>query len=116
MFELEKKPVLASILIALLTIAVLIPASVGHCQQKHKGEWILPENYPPGGFDGWGRIDRLGNIEVVIDDTLYPLSASVTFHAPSADNVSASWLQTGNLVGFLTNMNGEVISLWRIDN
>lgn len=116
MFELKTKPVLAAILFALLCVAFLIPASVGHCQQKHKGEWILPENYPPGGFDGWGRIDRLGKDEVVIDDTLYRLSASVTYHAPSADNVSASWLQAGNLVGFLTNVNGEVISLWRIDN
>lgn len=116
MFTLTKKPFSAGILLTLALLVVLMPVSTGYAQQKHKGEWILPENYPLGGFDGWGTIDRLGTDEVVIDDTQYALSPSVSYHFPSASDVSASWFKPGHLVGFLKNATGEIISLWRIEN
>jgi len=116
MFTLTKKPFSAGILLFSALIVVLMPVSAGYAQQKHKGEWILPENYPLGGFDGWGTINRLATEEVVIDDVLYALSPSVTYHFPSASDVSASWFKPGHLVGFLKSATGEIISLWRIEN
>ena len=116
MFSLAKKPFSAGILVFLALIVFLMPVSAGHTQQKHKGEWIFPENYPLGGFDGWGTINRLATEEVVIDDVLYALSPSVTYHFPAASDVPASWFKPGHLVGFLKNTAGEIISLWRIEN
>ena len=116
MFNLTKKPFSTGILLILALIVFLMPVSAGYAQQKHKGEWILPENYPLGGFDGWGTINRLAAEEVVIDDVLYALSPSVTYHFPSASDVTASWFEPGHLVGFLKSATGEIISLWRIEN
>ncbi len=116
MFRRVKKPCTAGMLIILAMLVALIPVSAGYAQQKHKGEWILPENYPLGGFDGWGTINRLTTVEVVIDDALYALAPSVTYHFPSASDVSASWFKPGHLVGFLKNARGEILSLWRIEN
>ena len=116
MFTLTKKPLATGILLIMALIVVLMPVSAGYAQQKHKGEWILPENYPLGGFDGWGTINRLAAEEVVIDDVLYALSPSVTYHFPSASDVTASWFEPGHLVGFLKGATGEIISLWRIEN
>jgi len=116
MFTFKKKPFSAGMFLFLVLTVVLIPVSDGYTQQKYKGEWILPENYPLGGFDGWGTINRLAAEEVVIDDVLYALSPSVTYHFPSASDVSASWFKPGQLVAFLQNATGEIISLWRIEN
>ena len=116
MFILTKKPLTAGICFFLALIVFFMPVSAGYAQQKHKGEWILPENYPLGGFDGWGTLNRLAAEEVVIDDVLYVLSPSVTYHFPSASDVSASWFKPGHLVGFLKSATGEIISLWRIEN
>jgi hypothetical protein len=88
-------------------------ASVGVAQQRHKGEWVLPAHYPDG-FHGWGRIDRLGADEIVIDDNLYPLSPSVTYNTASGSNVRASGFRIGDTVGYLEDANGLIISLWRI--
>jgi hypothetical protein len=92
---------------------VLCAASVGYAQDRYKGEWILPEHYPDG-FNGWGRIDRLGADEIVIDDTLYPLSPSVMYNIATSSNVRASLFRVGDTVGYLEDANGLIISLWRI--
>jgi hypothetical protein len=92
---------------------VLGGVSVGYAQQRYKGEWVLPEHYPEG-FHGWGRMDRLGAHEIVIDDHLYPLSPSVTFNTATSRDVRASWFQVGDTVGYLADTNGLIISLWRI--
>ena len=114
MLKLYKFTTVAAIFIGLICLSIQAPATVGHCQQKHKGEWIQPEGYPLGGFDGWGRIDRISGDTLVMDDTVYTLSPSVKYHTENAGNVSSSWLKKGNLAGFIKNNAGEVISLWRI--
>jgi hypothetical protein len=92
---------------------VLGSASVGCAQERYKGEWVLPEHYPDG-FHGWGRLDRLGTDEIVIDDNLYPLSPSVMFNTATSNNVRASMFRVGDTVGYLEDSNGLIISLWRI--
>ena len=92
---------------------VLCGTSVGYAQELYKGEWVLPEHYPDG-FHGWGRLDRLGADEIVIDDNLYPLSPSVKFNTATSNNVRASMFRVGDTVGYLEDPNGLIISLWRI--
>ncbi len=109
----KRKYILHSFLVFILVCgAVLLPAG-GSAQGPYKGEWVLPKHYP-NGFDGWGRIDRLAADEVVIDDTLYPLSPSVTYNIPTNNNISSSFLRVGDIVGYLKNPKGFIISLWRI--
>ena len=55
------------VLVCFVVGLVLCAASAGYAQDRYKGEWILPEHYPDG-FNGWGRIDRLGADEIVIHD------------------------------------------------
>jgi len=100
--------------IGLLTVIVLSAASAGAGQALQKGEWYLPESYPDG-FHGWGHIDRIGSREIVIDDGLFPLSKSVSYHTPRASNVPVSWFKPGDLVGFLTNAEEEIVSIWRFE-
>ena len=92
---------------------VLCGAPAGYAQDRHKGEWVLPGHYPDG-FDGWGRLDRLGADEIVIDDNLYPLSPSVTYNIATGNNVGASLFRVGDRVGYIEDANGLIISLWRI--
>lgn len=98
--------------LVLLCGSILFPTG-GYAQGPYKGEWILPQHYP-NGFDGWGHIDRLAPDEIVIDDTLYKLSPSVTYNTSVKTNVSTSLFGVGNVVGYLQSPAGEIISLWRI--
>ena len=91
----------------------LIPSSVVLAKGRFKPEWVMPAHYPDG-FDGWGRIDRIAEDEVVIDDRSWPLSAFVEYHSPTAMNVSRYLFSSGNLVGYLMNSKREIISLWLI--
>ena len=100
-------------LVCLVVGLVLCAASVGYAQDRYKSEWVLPGHYPDG-FNGWGRIDRLGADEIVIDDNLYPLSPSVKYNIATSSNVRASLFRVGDTVGYLEDVNGLIISLWRI--
>ena len=82
-------------------------------QRKVKGEWVLPKDYPDG-FDGWGHINRIADHEIVIDEILFKLSSSVTFHWPPGVSRSRSKFKEGALIGFLNNPGGEIASLWLI--
>lgn len=109
-----RRPSVAKIVaIALLSVCFLgIGAAGGQILQK--GEWYPPENYPDG-FHGWGRISRIDEKEIVIDDSLYALAKSVSFHTPGVSDVPSSWFGTGDTVGWLQNDRGEIVSLWRFE-
>jgi hypothetical protein len=107
------KYILGGLLALILLCGSIILPTGGYAQGPYKGEWILPQHYP-NGFDGWGRIDRLASDEIVIDDTLYKLSPSVTYNTSAGTNVSMSLCGIGNVVGYLQSTEGEIISLWRI--
>jgi len=83
------------------------------------GEGFLGEradfpSYYPEKFNGIGRIDRIARDEIVISDSLYKLSPYATYATPTRKTVPRTWLDVGNLVGFITNEKNEIISLWLV--
>jgi hypothetical protein len=111
--RIQKNNELSGIVLLCMIIVLVVFASPGYAQGRYKGEWVLPKHYPQG-FDGWGRLDRISDGEVVIDDTLYPLSPAVTYNIPETSNINSSFLRAGDTVGYLMDQKGFIISLWRI--
>ena len=107
------KRIAAGLALTLVLVGICLPAVAG--EQKIKGEWILPEHYPAG-FDGYGYINRIAaqEQEVVIDETLLRLSPAVTYMTPNSVMAHSRDFTEGDLVGYLTNSNQDIISLWLI--
>jgi hypothetical protein len=101
--------------LAMLVGGFFIPAGVKCEEQKVIPEWIMPQHYPPAGFDGYGLINRISAEEVVIDDDLFKLDRSVTYVTPTNTMSSHSNFKMGDLVGYLKNSQHEVMSLWLIE-
>jgi hypothetical protein len=74
----------------------------------------LPRHYPLE-FTGTGRIDRIAQDEIVIDDRLYGLSSHTSYNIPTRNNVSRSNFHVGQIVGFITDGSRQIISLWLIE-
>ena len=110
------KPVLMICIgLALFVGGLLIPASVKCEEQKVIPEWIMPQHYPPAGFDGFGRINRISAQEVVIDDGLLKLARLVNYVTPTSKIAVRSNFEEGDLVGYLKNSEHEIISMWLIE-
>ena len=77
------------------------------------GETPVHPGYPRL-FDNIGTIDRLAAGEVVIDDSLYRISNSATYHVPGPYDVSRSRFKAGDSVGCLITADGEIESIWFI--
>jgi hypothetical protein len=77
------------------------------------GETPIHPGYPRL-FDNIGTIDSLTDRETVIDDTLYRLSHSASYHMPGARTVSRNRFKTGDMVGCLITADGEIESMWLI--
>ena len=103
----------AGIALALIIAGICLPTGVSAGERKIRGEWILPDNYPQG-FDGYGYINRLAAIEVVIDETLFKLSPAVTYTTPISLMAVSKDFTEGDLVGYITNSKQEIVSLWLI--
>jgi hypothetical protein len=101
--------------LAIFVGGLFIPANVNSEGQKVKPELIMPQHYPPGGFDGYGHIYRISNEEVVIDDDLFKLARSVIYVTPTNKMSSHSNFGLGDLVGYLYNSEHEIISMWLIE-
>jgi len=95
-----------------LSIWFSIPAAAAEMQSE--GGFVLPEYYPES-FDGTGRINRIALDEVVIDDSLYRFSPYAEYGTPTDRHALRAWFQVGNRVGYVTNENHEIISLWLIE-
>ena len=77
------------------------------------GEAPVHPGYPRL-FDNIGLIDRLTTREVVIDDSLYRVSNSATYHLPGAREVSRTRFRAGDMVGCLLTDDGKIESMWLI--
>ncbi|MEE4603575.1 MAG: hypothetical protein V2J65_19995 [Desulfobacteraceae bacterium] len=77
------------------------------------GETPIHPGYPRL-FDNIGTIDSLTDREVVIDDSLYRLSYSASYHMPGGRAVSRNRFKTGDMVGCLITADGEIESMWFI--
>ena len=93
--------------------AMADPINFERSETEYTGETPVHPGYPRL-FDNVGRIDRLADSEAVIDDSLYSLSPTATFHTPRQRSASQSRFREGDLVGCLTNENGEIESIWLI--
>ena len=100
--------------LAIFVYGLCTPASVQCEEQKVIPEWIMPQHYPPDGFDGYGRIDRISDKEVVIDDGFFKLARSVAYVTPNNNIGSRSDFKVGALVGYLKNSEYEIQSMWLI--
>jgi hypothetical protein len=105
----QKGHILIRVGLGLVLILALL-AGVGNTRSNSEEGVGLPKHYPDQ-FSGFGRIDRIASDEIVIDDLLYRLASSVTYHTPTRTNASRSWFRTGNLVGFVLNLEQEIILL-----
>ena len=77
------------------------------------GETPIHPGYPRL-FDNIGTIDSLTDREAVIDDSLYRLSYSASYHMPGGRAVSRNRFKTGDMVGCLITADGEIESMWFI--
>ena len=71
----------------------------------------VPDYYPET-FDGIGRIDRLGDDQIVIDDGTKGLASGVTFATPSSHYAGRGLFRIGCTVGYLLDREGNIQSLW----
>ena len=99
--------------LVLFIVNMGIPADLSHAQKRYKPEVVLPEGYP-NGFEGYGRMEALDDYRAVIQDVLIRMAPSVTFHTPTNMDSTSAEFNIGDLVGYLTNPEGEITSLWLI--
>ena len=96
---------------------VTIPSKPSSAQEHKlvKPEWlVMPKGYPEG-FHGWGRIDYIGDNEIVINDIEYTLSLYVNYHTPTnLAYATKDLFVPGVLAGFLLNSRNDILSLWMI--
>ena len=76
-------------------------------------EWKLPDFYPRG-FDGYGRIDKIFEDRIIINDSSKKLSRSTVYGVPSSPHASKSSFRVGNTVAYLLDQRRDIISLWLI--
>jgi len=108
------KQVVAGIALALIVGGICLPAGVSAGERKIRGEWILPDNYPQG-FDGYGYINRIAVEEVVIDEALHRVSPAIIYATPNNIMAKIGDFNDGDLVGYLTNSEQVIVSLWLIE-
>ena len=101
-------------LLALFLVSTGMPMTLAHAERRYKPEVVLPSSYPDG-FNGFGYMQALAEDRIVIDDISIRVAPFVTYHTPTNMNSTAAEFKIGDLVGYLTNEEGEIISLWLIE-
>ncbi len=68
-------------------------------------------------FDITGKIDRISNNRLVIDDVLFKLSLSTTYHAPDLIFTQSSDFKKGYFVGLMLKDKStrEVLCVWLLE-
>lgn len=92
----------------LFLIGLLLLPAVCVAQQRLAGS---TGNYPEG-LSGVGCIDSITAKNVVIDDAAFKLAADVTFYKLKGQEASRSLFRPGIRVGFMTNSQKQIESLW----
>ena len=99
------------LLLSLVLIALY--SGIGHTQEP-LGEGNWPAHYPIK-FDGRGHIDRLAKDQIVVDDSLHYLSSDVKCGTPTGGNVSIAEFSVGDRVGYKTDAEHKITSLWLLE-
>jgi hypothetical protein len=99
--------------LALCFIGMAAASTPGYAQSqmKVKPEMVLPKTYPDG-FDGWGYLNRIATGEAVINDSLYKLAPNAEYHTPHDQLATMYSFKPGDMVGFMRNEGGQIVSLW----
>jgi hypothetical protein len=93
-----------------------VPGNISYAQGRFKlEEWKVPEFYPQKGFDGYGKIERIDQDGVVIDDTIWKFSRHIRFATPRDSNAGIRAFSEGDTAAYLLNEKSEIISLWYIE-
>jgi len=99
----------------LVLMGMVIPSVLTHAQgQWVKPEMVFPDHYPYG-FHGMGEIGRIGENDIVIDDSHFALSPGIKYHTLNIKNASKAFFRPGMKVGYLIASEKNIISLWMIE-
>jgi hypothetical protein len=120
----KKARLLAAVLAGIVLAAAVLAPALGpsawagskvsaRTEIEYTGEEPVYPGYPRA-FNIFGRIDRITAGELVIDDSLYRISAAATYHTPRQSNTTQSELHVDDVVGCLSNADGEIESIWFI--
>ena len=102
--------------LAMVFLLSAVPENFSYAQGRFmKEEWKVSEFYPRKGFDGYGKIERIDQEGVVIDDTVWKFSRQIRFATPRDRNAGISAFSEGDTAGYILNEEREVISLWYIE-
>ena len=93
----------ATIMLAVFSIASARPPGV-----------VFPDYYPDD-FSGVGRIVRIDEKKVVINDELYYLSPRVSYHTLKQEYAFKTDIRPGMLVGYVKESGNVIVSLWFIE-
>ena len=103
-------------------VVLLAPALSGYAESRKEtaaeagiSSWSPYASYPKS-FSSQGVLDSMTRTSIVISDTRYALDERVTFHIPRQDKVSVSFFNIGDKVGLIQNPQGQIISIWKIEN
>ena len=89
----------------------LPPEDPVQTKRVYKPEVVLPDGYPQG-FHGFGLLNFLKEDGAIIEDHLIMMSESATFNTPTRRDCSRFEFNEGDLVGWLTGLDGKIKSLW----
>ncbi|MFH2057813.1 MAG: hypothetical protein ABIJ59_02815 [Pseudomonadota bacterium] len=98
------------IVISSLAVVLIILTAVATAEKPvHPGY--------PYVFDMTGKLDRISDNKLVIDDVLCRLSSSTAFHAPDTIFTKASSFKKNDLIGviFSDKQKREVVSVWLLN-
>jgi hypothetical protein len=106
-----KKLMCIGLALCFISMAAASTSGFAQSQSKVKPEVALPKTYPDG-FDGWGYLNRIATGEVVINDSLYKLASNAEYHTPDDRLATMYSFRPGDMVGFIRNEAGQIVSLW----
>jgi hypothetical protein len=113
----ERIGMIVGLVIAVLATSTFLPETTLAGQRADKDLPVVDgETQPfpgyPRQFDGVGFIDRIGDVEIVIDDGLQKLPSSADLHTPRSSHAGKGRFKVGDYVGFQLNEEGAIESLW----
>lgn len=103
--------------LAMVFVLSAFPGDFSYAQEGRfkREEWKVPDFYPQNGFDGYGKIERIDQGGVVIDDTIWKFSRQIRFATPRDRHAGISSFSVGDTAAYLLNAKREVTSLWYIE-
>lgn len=115
-----RKPVVYSVLMAALLIMAWPLYAGDPAVLNIKPPSAVPGQLPGSGpdlhegkFDGYGGIDRITPQEVVIDDTLYYLTAGAVYKYLDGRSTTADDFPVGTKVWFVLYADNIIKSVWK---